>query len=286
MDSVQYFILFLILLFVIAFAVLIAAYILRRRGLAAHGNNAATPNKIGQKMPLQTVLGSPLISIVAGVLGLITVVIASAFVAGSISTTATTTTISATTTSTTTVTSTTPTTATKTTSTTQTSTTVIECRQPITPPLAAGSLFDVEANIISPQNCDEIDQRYGNSTIQVVGEHSGELGNLELWVLVRPHRDELFYPQAIDACQGIVATVDQDRGLWNTNARLGRREGTDHFDIIVGIVETDSEIHGLFEEWLDEVCQDPHRSGISLKELADLSGVLRGLDTITINTTG
>jgi hypothetical protein len=96
------------------------------------------------------------------------------------------------------------------------------------------------------------------------GTYSGDVAD-HIWAVVYAP-DGRYYPQSINACEGI--STNQVNGLWDVGINLGGDGDVGRpFDIIVVLVSVD--VHAIFEARQDEGCRTGHFPGYLFIELPE-----------------
>ncbi len=151
-------------------------------------------------------------------------------------------------------------------------------------PLLIGPLLAVEGRITSPLHC--TDTLKDGSVIKVEGVYDGDLHTVSLWVLVYTHdrSDELFYPQAQDACEGVALELEPGTQHWSTDVHLGKPDTPGLYDIILVATPSDSMKNQMLQEWLSKVCRNGALAGLRIEDFLTTEGTLIGLDTVTVAT--
>lgn len=159
----------------------------------------------------------------------------------------------------------------------------IPCKFGPAHPLLVGPFPEIEGRITSPLHC--TDTVLAGGTIEVKGIYFGNLDRLSLWIIVYTHDayDNLFYPQAKDACRQKALELDTKTNHWSTEVRIGRLDTPGLYDIILAATPTNSLKNQRLNEWLLNVCQNGNLAGIKIDNFLATEGILVELDSITVS---
>lgn len=145
---------------------------------------------------------------------------------------------------------------------------------PLEHTLLTGLKVPVDARILTPQHC--ADGFEPGNSIPISGIYSGELDNLELWILIytRQKSDGVYYPQACEEPHML-----SKNGEWGTIMRLGGNT-PQLFDVILVAVE----INGEASQSIRSKCSGEDDPYMTAKELRNNEGMIAKLDIITIQS--
>lgn len=144
------------------------------------------------------------------------------------------------------------------------------------PPISTTTNFAADVEITYPTECTAA--QLAGEPIVVEGTYDNITGGLDIWVLVRVHSNDRFYPQSDNACAGTKIT--QNNQAWNVTAYLGAPgDPGEWFDLVA--VLTDAAGTAEFVKELQSGCNGSF-DGIAREDIEKLN--ITEVDYVPIRT--